>query len=273
MFKYLKDSLIRKKARRFFQEYPYAIDQFNLEKEGRVEFANWKNPLARPFKLKDAEMAFWNRFINMGDLVIDIGANIGDTTVPMALAAGKEGLTLGFDPNPHVYKVLEKNAQLNKEKTMIQTCPYAIAGEECLVTYQSSEASFANGGISRTDEGKHGRFKLKKKVKGINLHHFLEKKYKKWLSRLSLIKVDAEGDDVEIFRSLDTLIARYKPALVGEFFQKYTLEERKVLFDLIDGMGYHLFYFYDFSELRQVFRITRDNLDQPEIFNFYAVPA
>ena len=51
---------------------------------------------------------FYKKCIKKGDFVIDIGANVGDTTVPMAIAAGAEGLTLGFDPNPYVYKILEK---------------------------------------------------------------------------------------------------------------------------------------------------------------------
>lgn len=273
MFRYLKASLARKKARRFFREYPYIIQTFQLGQDGDVQFANWQNPLVRPFTLTDAEMNFWRKFIKPGSLALDIGANIGDTTVPIALAAGKDGLTLAFDPNPYVFRILELNASLNKDKTSIIPLPYAITPEDCEVTYNSSEASFANGGISVDGRSRHGRFSLEKKVKGVNLVRFLNSDYSSWLPKLSLIKVDAEGFDVEILKSISSLIREYRPALVGEFFQKYTLQQREALFNVVAGFGYDLYYFYDFPDMREIFRITPETLDRPEIFNYYAVPG
>jgi len=272
MLDFIKASVKRKIARRFFKEYPYKIDRFMVEGYGEVEFANWVNPLVRPYELTEGEMKFWTKFINKGDLVIDIGANIGDTTVPMSLVAGENGLTIGFDPNPHVYRILKINATLNKDKTNILPLPYAITSEDCEVHYSSSEASFANGGISFDNYSEHGRFSLGKKVKGINLIQFLEKKYTDWLPKLSLVKIDAEGYDVEIIKSIRDLFKKYKPTLVGEFFLKFSLEQRKLLFDVIKSLDYHLFYFYDFYDIGDIFQITENNLDRPEIFNFYALP-
>ena len=45
MLKFIKDSLNRKKARKVTQEYAPRIDNFNLENEGQIQFANWTNPL------------------------------------------------------------------------------------------------------------------------------------------------------------------------------------------------------------------------------------
>jgi FkbM family methyltransferase len=49
---------------------------------------------------------FYQRFLTKGAVAIDIGAHTGDTTVPMALAAGNTGLVLAFEPNQYVYKIL-----------------------------------------------------------------------------------------------------------------------------------------------------------------------
>ena len=118
---------------------------------------------------------FYKKCIKKGDFVIDIGANVGDTTVPMAIAAGAEGLTLGFDPNPYVYKILEKNASLNRDKTNIKPHCLAISTEEDSFYFISSEASFANGGIATTKESKHGKFIYPEKINGVNLMQFLKK--------------------------------------------------------------------------------------------------
>src|SRR5207249_11402124 len=110
MFKYLRDSFTRKKARRITAKYPARTDVYNLENEGRIEFANWENPLTKSFIITEPMINFFKKFIRQGDMAIDIGANIGDTTVPMAIAAGKEGLTLAFDPNPYVFEILKINS-------------------------------------------------------------------------------------------------------------------------------------------------------------------
>ena len=116
MFTYLKNSFARKIARRVTKEYPPIIDHLNMNQYGEIDFANWSSPLAPKITLNEATVAFFNQFIKAGDLAIDIGANIGDTTVPMALCTGMTGITIGFDPNPYVFKILETNANLNKDK-------------------------------------------------------------------------------------------------------------------------------------------------------------
>ena len=130
MIDYFRKSFQRKRARRITEEYPPTISLIDLPKDGQLEFANWSNPLVPPFVLTQTCVDFFRQFIREGDLVIDIGSNIGDTTVPMALAAGKAGVTLGFDPNPYVFKILQANAALNKNKTNIIPLPYAIAKDE-----------------------------------------------------------------------------------------------------------------------------------------------
>ena len=114
MFKYLKNSFLRKKARRITKEYPPIIEDFDLGSFGIFQFANWSNPLVPRITIDRPMIEFYNQFIKDGDLAIDIGANIGDTTVPMAISTSKNGLTIGFDPNPYVFKILEKNSTLNK---------------------------------------------------------------------------------------------------------------------------------------------------------------
>jgi tRNA A58 N-methylase Trm61 len=46
------------------------------------------------------------KYLRPGDTAIDIGAQVGDTTVPMAFAVGKEGCVFGLEPNDHTFAVL-----------------------------------------------------------------------------------------------------------------------------------------------------------------------
>lgn len=271
---YFKESLRRRKARRFTQEYPAKIDSFDLKDEGKVDFANWANPLISPLLINQEMIDFFKKFIKKGDLVIDIGANIGDTTVLMALAAGSSGITLGFEPNPYVYKILEKNASLNKGKQNIVPLPYAITVKEEEFYYISSEASFANGGISPTKNSIHGKFIYPDKIKGINLQVLLEQKYNDKLKNLSFIKIDTEGYDKEIIKSISGLIEKYKPAIVAESFKYSTPEEKVELYNVISQHEYEIFYFEDFNINARIIKLEKSNdiTNWEKTINIYAVP-
>jgi len=273
MFDYLKNSFARKKARRVPGVYPPEVRSFQLDKEGRVEFANWKNPLVLEKKITQEEVNFFRKLAPVGSFCIDIGSNIGDTTVPMALAVGKQGLVIGFEPNPIVFKIFEVNSKLNATLTNIIPLEYAITEKDGEFIYSSSEASFGNGGISGTLEEAvlHGKFKLDQKIKGVNLLNYLKANYSDQLYRLSFIKIDVEGYDIAILRSIRSLIDQYKPNLVVECFSKSTPKERIELFHEVADHGYSLFYFGDFDENTEVIELSPEKMNILENFNFYAV--
>jgi FkbM family methyltransferase len=275
MINYFRDSLRRKVARRVTREYDFTVKTFLLEKDGIVELAIWNNPVAPDVWINQDMVDFFRKFIREGDFVIDIGANTGDTTVPMGIAAGVSGLTIGFDPNPLVFKILEANASLNVDKTRIIPCQFAITSEEDEFFFISSEASFGNGAISQTVDKKHGRYIYPEKVKGVNLHEFLGQNYEKWLPALSFIKIDAEGYDKEIIKSISLLIEKYKPVLVAECFGNSPDTDKLELFDVIAKHGYRLNYFSGFNTnaLTRELKEREDILEYKHTFNLYALPV
>lgn len=274
MLNYFRASLRRKIARRITKEYPPKINIYDLKDVGRVEFANWTNPLVSPLQLSADMTAFFRQFIKPGDLAIDIGANIGDTTVPMALCAGAKGLTLGFDPNPYVFKILEVNASLNKDKTHIIPLPFAISQKEEEFYFISSEASFGNGAISPTKESTHGKFIHSQKIKGVNLKKFLEENYKEWLSKFSFIKIDTEGYDKEIIKSIKDLLSECKPVIIAESFGKASNPAKIELYEVIEQLGYDIYFFEDFNINAQVKKLVDKNeiTAYKKTINIYALP-
>ncbi len=48
-----------------------------------------------------------------GDVVYDIGGNIGQFTIPLAEAVGDRGQVIAFEPERHSYKRLQENVKLN----------------------------------------------------------------------------------------------------------------------------------------------------------------
>jgi FkbM family methyltransferase len=274
MLNYILNSIKRKMARRFTRKYPVRIGDFQIPGIGNVRFANWENPLVKPKHLSGEQYHFFKRFLQEGDVAIDIGANIGFMTVPMAMAAGKTGTVLAFDPNPYVFEILTTNAGLNPDHTHIIPLNFAITEQEDDFYYNSSEASFNNGGISSEKQSRHGKFALSSKIKGVHLETYLDRNYPGLLESVKLIKIDTEGYDKEVIKSISSLIEKYKPLIITECFGKLDDQARFEQFDALHSKGYHMHYFSDFTDKATVVPILKkEDMLKWKHFDLYAFPA
>ena len=245
---YLKGSFARKKARRVYQQYGTRVDLFKLNGCETVEYANWLNPLIKPKVISQSEIDFFRKYIRAGSFCIDVGANIGDKTVPMAIAAGGEGLVLGVDPNPTVFSVLEENSRLNAGKAKIVPLQLAATETDKQFYFASSEASMSNGGlIESLNDPLHGKFKHKDPIQGVNLEEYLQKHYAQWLPKLSFIKLDAEGFDYFILKTLVPLVKVYHPTIAMEVYHRISAQTRSDIFSLLTGLGYTILNIGDFE--------------------------
>ena len=241
MFGNLLKQFRKNKQKKIFSEYGYKIDSFSLQQFQGVEFAQWQHPLCEPFQLRDSSVDFYRSLVKPGDFIIDIGAHLGDTTVPMALAAGKEGCVLALEPNRYVFKILEKNASLNSDLTHIIPLNIAATAADGKFSFNYSDASFCNGGFLSQREKLDQHHKYTLEVEGRNLEKILEKEYSQLLPRLSLIKVDAEGYDKEIIKTLSHTISTYRPKILSECNQFLTRAEREELYDVMTMFNYTLY--------------------------------
>lgn len=273
MLSYIKRKIEKYKIKRTFKKYGSHIEKLNLEKEGLVEFAVWDNPLERPKTVNQEVVDFYKRLVPKGCLAIDIGAHIGDTTVPIALAAGKEGVTLAFEPNPLIFEILSINARLNLDKTQIIPSIYAIAVEPGEYYYNSSEATHNNGGISKNQKNKHGKYQLEEKVTAVNLSDFLKNEPNIPMEKLGFIKIDIEGMDLDILQSIKGLIAEYRPTIIAECFKRLENNKRDQLFDLFDSLNFELFKIDDFNAHTKIQKLNRkEDMRKWKFFDFYAIP-
>ncbi|MCH8187818.1 MAG: FAD-dependent thymidylate synthase [Proteobacteria bacterium] len=151
----------------------------------------------------------------------------------MALAAGTDGCCIALEPNPYVFKVMEINAGLNRDKTNIVALGCAATDSDGTFTFQYSDAAFCNGGyLSKIESKRHGnRFELE--VQGRNLEALLRRDYAERLDRLSYVKIDTEGYDRHVIQSLMDVLFEFRPVVRTEVFKNLTLEERRGLFGLL----------------------------------------
>lgn len=271
MLAYLKRKFRRFTARHTFHEYGFEIKDFVLPGLGDIEYAQWLHPLEGPKEISPKQVDFFRGYLKPGGMAIDIGAHTGDTTVPMALAAGKNGLVLALEPNKYVFKILKKNAELNPQLTRIVPLPFAATETDGEFTFNYSDASFCNGGFLSEIKDSHHHHNYRLNVTGKNLEKYLMENYSDQLSKLQIIKVDAEGYDKEILKTISATISKFKPTLFVECYKRLKADERNELFDVISNLGYSLHRHAGFERMDDT-TIAREDIMKEAHFDMIATP-
>jgi FkbM family methyltransferase len=254
------------------REYGYTVQDYDLAREGRVQYASWDHPKELPKLFDQGYVDVLRKFLKPGDFTIDIGAHSGDTTLPMALAVGPEGGVFALEPNSHVFPVLAANAGLNPGKTRIYPLMFAATEEDGEYEFEYSDPGFSNGGFHQgISPWRHGHF-FKLKVQGRNLLRFLEREYPRETQRIRYIKIDAEGHDHAIVHSLRGLIIATRPYIRTEIYKHLTMDARRAYFRELQELGYALHKFED-EKLYRGIVLTEGMLMDWEHFDIFAVPA
>lgn len=254
-----------------FAEWGFEVRNFDLPHDGRVQYAQWLHPYETPKPIQQSEIDGLRQFIRPGDFAIDIGAHTGDTTVPIALAAGGDGCVLALEPNPYVYKVLEHNALLNPERTNIDARCFAATEHNGSFVFHYSDASFCNGGYRSAQRWKLFRRRHPLTVEGRQLLPYLRKHFADWLPKLAYVKVDAEGYDRAILQSILPLIREHKPVIRTEVFRKLVASERYALHALLAKNYYDVFRFNG-GDNPKGHAVDRDAMTAEKHFDMIALP-
>jgi FkbM family methyltransferase len=251
--------------------YGTEVRTFDLPRDGRVSYAQWQHPGERPKIVRQEEVDELRRFIRPGDVAIDIGAHTGDSTLPIALAAGSSGCVLALEPNPYVFSVLEQNAALNPEKATIVPLNFAATRETGPIEFEYSDSGFCNGGRHEgVSRWRHGHaFTLT--VRGENLERYLEDHFPALVPRVRYVKIDAEGYDLAVLESIASLIDRVRPFIRAEVFKFTGLLQRERLFVFLASRGYQILRLIGETDYRGQQLSAGDLLRWPH-FDIFCVP-
>ena len=253
--------------------YGYRVDTFELEREGSVRFAQWLHPKCRTITLDQQAVDELRRYIAPGDAVLDIGAHIGDTTVPFALAAGPTGRVFAVEPNRYVLPILERNALLNPMAAPITILPYAATKETAALTFDYSDPGFCNGGDLSGLGKLRGWHLYRLDVEGRNITRELESLAPEWLSRVKFVKTDTEGNDRAVVETLRKLIDTARPYLLCEIFRRSDEAQRRSFHRLLStDLNYRIYRADPYVELRGK-ELGADDMMKERHFDVFCVPA
>lgn len=251
------------------REYPSTIETFVLSRDGDVQLARWLHPAERPKAVTQSSVDALRAFIRPGDVAIDIGAHTGDSTVPMALAAGPEGTVFALEPNPYAFKVLASTAALNPAKTHIVPLMFAAMPQDGVFEFEYSDSGYCNGGFHGSiSRWRHGHF-AKLRVAGRHLAAYLRRHAPDELARLRYVKIDTEGYDRVIVSTMADVLAKLRPYLKTEIYKHLPERERVAYFDDLRHLGYRVFLCEDDRAGEE---LGRADLMRRQHFDVLAVP-
>jgi len=169
------------------------------------------------------EILLLEHVITAGDVVVEVGANIGAHTVPLAQRLGQRGRLLAFEPQRLVFQLLCANLALN-QCSQVEARQQAVGASAGQITVPllpaDQNANF--GGVElggQTGES----------VGLVALGDLS-------LTRCHLLKLDVEGMEREVLLGASDTIARLQPVL---YLENDRRERSPALLDHLFNLGYH----------------------------------
>ena len=172
------------------------------------------------------------QLVKEGDTVIDIGANLGYYTRPLADIVGATGEVYAVEPVPVIFSVLKRNVGGRKNVTLLN---YALGSEER--TIEMANDSVAAAGYFGTGRNFVSDGELSGDAIRFSAQMARGSKLFADLKRIDFIKCDIEGYERVVIPELQPLIERHHPTVLIETDG----ETRQEIIKMFSQMGYRAY--------------------------------
>jgi FkbM family methyltransferase len=139
------------------------------------------------------------RNVSPGAIAIDVGANIGLTSIIMARRLSR---VLAFEPSPPNLDLLRRNLALN-DLDNVEVIAAAVSNRAGALAFHVAEFGPGSQVVS---EGHFGRGAPTIEVRSVRLDSF-------GFPRIDFIKIDVEGHEPEVLAGARTLLERDRPLI------------------------------------------------------------
>jgi FkbM family methyltransferase len=195
--------------------------------------AHWRFERAGKSFLVDGEREVHElpRLVEPGTVAVDVGAHIGDYTYALCRQIGKGGRVVAIEPIPDLARMLERaTRRLRLPVTVINCALSSKAGQgELLIPMEngSRKAGFAT--LERREgAGRMHRVALRR----------LDDVCAAIEGRISFIKIDVEGHELEVLRGGTGTLAKHRPNLLIEIEQRHSAGAIEETLKYVTSLGY-----------------------------------
>jgi FkbM family methyltransferase len=171
-----------------------------------------------------------NAVLRSGKVALDIGANIGAFTLPLAARLGEAGYVIAIEPTIYALEKLRANLALNPMLSGRVITVQALLGTADKVG--DMEGVFSSWRLDgRADQDRHPAHGGRRMSAAGSLHSSLDSllandaRLAGLADRISFVKLDVDGHEIDVIRGAQRLLERKHPALLVEI-APYVQNER-----------------------------------------------
>jgi FkbM family methyltransferase len=180
----------------------------------RSDYVQWR----MFYSVKDVALEQAKLFVTHNSVALDVGASFGAFSLCLAGHMHKKEFVNcrvhSFEPNPEVFRLLQKNLELNQHlNSLVSIHDFGLAETESEVPFAYSEINTGAGRVA------HESGELHVKVRALD--EFVKQIQP---TRISFIKLIAGGYEPKIIEGARETISQYKPAIFFEVTGKWWSE-------------------------------------------------
>ncbi len=194
--------------------------------------------------------------IRPGNIVWDVGANMGLFSFAAAGLAGPGGRVYSFEPDTTLVHLLRRSARLNPKAAPVEVIPCAVSDSVSLARFNIAVRSRASNYLAGFGASQAGGVRETQAVLTVSLDWMAER-----IPAPDVLKIDVEGAELGVFRGAVRLLETHHPVILFESHP----QDRDEVSSLLLRLGYTL---YD-SDLPAT---RRQQLSAPA-YNTLAVPS
>ena len=165
---------------------------------------------------EELESKIMEEKIEMGNIVVDVGANIGLHTLNMAKIVGNTGQVFAFEPDPSNFEILKKNVKINNYKNIILE-QKAVGDKHGRTTLYQSDHPGKHRIFPQTEQAK-----SQVQVELTNLDNYFDSDM---IDKINFIKIDVEGLEFSVLKGMKNILKNSKKIkILFEFMPENTME-------------------------------------------------
>lgn len=150
--------------------------------------------------------------VQPGDIVWDIGANVGLFTFAAASMAGPKGRVIAFEPDIFLAELLNRSAMVQPPiSAPVSIIPAAVADKVAVREFSIAGRSRASNALWEYGQTQMGRISKSHPVITLNLDWLAAR-----LPKPNIIKCDVEGAEGEVFVRQKVTLAKLRPIIITE---------------------------------------------------------
>jgi FkbM family methyltransferase len=210
----------------------------------KLSWLLWTNPDGY-----DNELNFLKKYLKLGDVVVDIGANIGVITLSSSSFVGQGGIVYSFEPNPKTFEYLKGNVDENRFSN-IRLYQLAVGEKSAVTNFIDDSSDDLSNSISleNINSGNNPLIQVQP------LDEIIPNSV-----RIHLLKVDVEGFEIFVLKGAEKCLSMTDCIYIESYeahFNKYGYSS----LDLFNYMRLKGFKLLKISEENTLHEISPDYL-------------